>query len=270
MKKYLIFLLPIAFLFGCTEDSALIPESNLVVVQAYLYANESVNDIRLTSTVVIDADTIDAPAISDAQIFLIKNGQQYDLISTPDKAGYYYYPENDLHVDVGDNFRIVIDYDEKFVSAETIVPEAPNGLSISDSVLEIIDIFELGTFDRSIMDSAIVEVSWENQEGDLFFIVLDNVEKNPIEIESRFPSFPNRFISQPINRDSFPLNFRIVTHYGKHRLKLYRINPEYADLYESRDQDSRDLNEPLTNIENGLGIFCAFNCDSVFFMVVDQ
>ena len=28
--------------------------------------------------------------------------------------------------------------------------------------------------------------------------------------------------------------------------------------------------EPLTNIINGLGIFSAFNCDSVFFDVVAQ
>ncbi len=270
MKTISLFILLVIFLIGCTEDSALFPDNNLVVVQAYLYANESVNDIRLTSTVVIDADTIDAPPINDAQIFLIKNGQRYDLISTPDKEGYYHYPENDLNVGVADNFRIVIESDEKLLSAETIVPDAPDGLSISDSVLEIIDFFELGTFDRSFMDSAIVEISWENNESDLFFILLDNVEENPIQIESRFPSFANRFISQPINRDSFPLNFRMVTHYGKHRLKLYRINQEYADLYESRDQDSRDLNEPLTNVENGLGIFSAFNCDSVFFTVVEQ
>jgi hypothetical protein len=260
----------IVFLAGCTEDSALIPESNLIVVQAYLYAHEPVNDISLTSTIVIDADSMAAPTISEALIFLMKNGQRYDLIPTPGIIGYYHYPEDDLNVEEGDNFRIVIEHEEKLISAETNVPEAPNELNISDPVLEIIDFFEPGMFDRSFMDSAIVEVSWENNDGSLYFIVLDNVEENPVEIESRFPSFANRFISQPINRDSFPLNFRMVTHYGKHRLKLYRINQEYADLYESRDQDSRDLNEPLTNVENGLGIFSAFNCDSVFFTVVDQ
>lgn len=270
MKKLIFILLLLPFLFGCTEESALIPESNLVVVQAYLYANEPVNNIRLTSTVGIDADSLEAPGINDAQIFLLKDGHQYDLISTPGKDGYYYYPDEDLKVETDDNFRILIEYNEKYISAETHVPKAPEGLEISDDELEIIDFFELGFFDRSFLDSAAVEVSWENADRSLYFIVLDNIEENPIEIESQFPSFAARFISQPINRDTFPLNFRMVTHYGKHRIKLYRINQEYADLYESRNQDSRDLNEPLTNVENGLGVFSAFNCDSVFFTVVGE
>ena len=37
--------------------------------------------------------------------------------------------------------------------------------------------------------------------------------------------------------------------------------------YENLEQDSRDLNEPPTNIVNGLGIFSAFNSMNVFFEV---
>jgi len=65
-------------------------------------------------------------------------------------------------------------------------------------------------------------------------------------------------------------NALIMTHLGKHRVKVYRVNQEYADLYQSRNQDSRDLNEPLTNIVNGLGVFSAFNSDSVFFELKQQ
>ena len=34
---------------------------------------------------------------------------------------------------------------------------------------------------------------------------------------------------------------------------MYRVNEEYAGLYENQTQDSRDLNEPPSNIEGGLG-----------------
>ncbi len=37
-----------------------------------------------------------------------------------------------------------------------------------------------------------------------------------------------------------------------------------------RIQDSRDLNEPPTNIDGGLGVFSAFASDSVFFQVVRE
>lgn len=59
-----------------------------------------------------------------------------------------------------------------------------------------------------------------------------------------------------------------ITHYGLHRVRVYRVNQEYADLYDTRQQDSRDLNEPLTNIVNGLGIFSAFNSNEIYFTAV--
>jgi hypothetical protein len=95
--------------------------------------------------------------------------------------------------------------------------------------------------------------------------VIENVDANPQQIESSFPTSPMRIITQPTERDSLTVSAFSLTHYGRHRATLYRVNQEYVDLYASRQQDSRDLNEPLTNIKNGLGIFTAFNCDSVFF-----
>ena len=67
------------------------------------------------------------------------------------------------------------------------------------------------------------------------------------------------FISSPTSNSEYRINFLNMTYYGEHRIRVIRVNQEYADLYTSRLQDSRDLNEPLTNIENGLGVFSAFN-----------
>jgi hypothetical protein len=50
-------------------------------------------------------------------------------------------------------------------------------------------------------------------------------------------------------------------------VKVYRVNQEYVDLYENRQQDSRNLTEPLTNIKNGLGIFTAFSYAQAYFYV---
>jgi len=58
-----------------------------------------------------------------------------------------------------------------------------------------------------------------------------------------------------------------LTQFGTYRVKIYRVNQKYADLYESRNQDSRELNDPNSNIINGLGIFTAFNSDSIFFEI---
>lgn len=58
-----------------------------------------------------------------------------------------------------------------------------------------------------------------------------------------------------------------LTHFGRHHLKLYRVNREYADLYEGLKQDSRDLNDSPSNIQGALGVFSAFSADSAFFQV---
>ncbi|MDB4063024.1 hypothetical protein N9541_03055 [Flavobacteriaceae bacterium] len=48
------------------------------------------------------------------------------------------------------------------------------------------------------------------------------------------------------------------------------FSKEYALLYETSTQDSRDLNEPYTNINNGLGIFSGFASQEVYFEVIKQ
>ena len=65
-------------------------------------------------------------------------------------------------------------------------------------------------------------------------------------------------MSAPTPADSTTISQLSLTHLGEHRIRLYHVNQEYADLYEGRVQDSRDLNEPPSNIRGGLGVFSAF------------
>jgi hypothetical protein len=108
-------------------------------------------------------------------------------------------------------------------------------------------------------------------------VVIENNEQNQ---ESIFPVFGGNFgrgnrgafrrISRPTREDSYQINFGELTYWGQYVVKVYRVNQEYANLYENLTQDSRDLNEPPTNIKNGLGIFSAFNSKKVYFRVVKK
>jgi hypothetical protein len=106
----------------------------------------------------------------------------------------------------------------------------------------------------------------------LFYVVIDNIEETPVQVDSGFPGGfrPSRFISSPTNLNEYSISRMDVRYYGTYEVKVYRVNQEYADLYGSRQQDSRDLNEPLSNIENGLGIFSAFNSVAVCFKAVKE
>jgi hypothetical protein len=76
-----------------------------------------------------------------------------------------------------------------------------------------------------------------------------------------------RFVSEPTAADSAFVSQLTLKYFGLHKLLLHRVNQEYADLYAGLVQDSRDLNEPPSNIVNGLGVFSAFSADSAFFTV---
>ena len=79
-----------------------------------------------------------------------------------------------------------------------------------------------------------------------------------------------RFVSDPTQNDSQIIIGAGLRNYGTHEVRVYHVNQEYADLFENSDQDSRDLNEPPSNIENALGIFTAFASEKVFFEVVEE
>lgn len=278
MKKYIsaIVMLSALMIMGCSEETPFVPESDLVVIRGYLYANEPVTEIQITSTLGLGSEDSIAPPINDAEVTLIKGGNRYSLQPTPQREGYYHYPGIDLSVDSGDEFKIEVSYFGKLATAQTVVPPSPVGMSIYPEELIVRSFSSDGGgwgFRRQFFDddTTALKVNWLNEDGSTFYVTLDNLEPDPQPITTRSPfARPSRIISVPIRGDEYRITRINVTHLGLHRVKVYRINQEYADLYRSRNQDSRDLNEPLTNIVNGLGVFAAFNSDSVSFQVVQE
>ena len=80
-------------------------------------------------------------------------------------------------------------------------------------------------------------------------------------------SFTRRFVAEPTTNNYYRVPQSDFNYIGKYKITLYRVNQEYVNLYASRQQNSRSLNEPLTNVNNGLGIFTAFASDSTFVTV---
>ncbi len=288
MKKYIqltISILAFATLFSCEEESIYTPDERFVL-QAYLYANEPVHDVRIRNAVPLSvADSVGEP-INDAIITLYKNDIAYTLVSSSD-TGTYHYPGDDLIIETDDEFSIEAIVGDKSASGNTKVPESPEGVFMSDAVIELPEIKidpysgrpEFGAMQAlmAVQREIQLEVLWDNPNGELHFVVIENAENNQ---ESIFPDLGGKFgrvgrgafhrITFPTRESSHQINFFDMQYWGKYAVKVYRVNQEYADLYENLEQDSRDLNEPPTNIKNGLGIFSAFNSQNVYFEVAKQ
>jgi hypothetical protein len=280
IKEKSIHILLVTFMsWGCSQNP-LLPTESQIVVQAYLYDHEAVTDIYVGwSNSLGSTDSTNQP-MSTAYVTLNKNGIGYQLLPDASRAGYYIYSGTDLVVSTGDQFSIQVVANGITSTAETTVPTKPVAISISQPVITFTTdtlsspmgpTGSTGSMTRLRMSDT-VNIRWSNSTNDLYFVIVKNVDsaRTTISTDSmRMP--PSRmFISSPTTENYYRLNENQLQYMGKYCAYIYHVNKEYADLYKSREQDSRNLTEPLTNIRNGLGVFSAFASDTVTFVVVKQ
>jgi hypothetical protein len=260
---------------ACGESPLETEVPDLVVVEAYLYAGERVTNVRLSESVVLGEDPSEVPVINDADVALIKNDVRYEL-SPVGEDGQYHYEMDDLTVESGDVFRIEVTYLGHTAFGQTVVPEPPVGVAIDTNTM-VAPLFDFGTGrggGMGAMDNVLV-ATWDNPNQLLHYVVIEGLQDDtetilPPELLDRIGEGRFRFVTEPTLDDFYEIRVMMLQNLGRHAARIYRVNQEYADLYENRSQDSRDLNEPPSNIEGGLGIFSAFASVSVVFEVVRQ
>jgi hypothetical protein len=280
MKKLISILWAILlFVSGCQENPV-IPEEEQLVLQAYLYADEPVTEITIMlSRPLSSSDTVNT-LISTANVLLYKNNTGYQLTPSLHDPGKYYYAGNDLSIYSNDEYSIAVNYNGMIATASTIVPLKPVTMTLNNTVMTFTRDTSTMPFggmppgDMRVMirTSDSLVVTWDNPHGEAYYVVVESVDLNRQALRSDTMSrfMDRRFVTEPIMEDHYRIFDQDIKYTGKHKVTLYRVNQEYVDLYKSRQQDSRSLNEPLTNVKNGLGIFTAFASDSLFIHVVLQ
>jgi len=58
--------------------------------------------------------------------------------------------------------------------------------------------------------------------------------------------------------------------YGTYKIIVYRLNAEYAALYKTIGSSSLSIQEPPSNINNGLGIFTSVTPHTFFLEVIEK
>jgi hypothetical protein len=272
---------------SCEEESVYTADEKFVL-QAYLYANEPVWDVSLRKTVPLTVtDSVGEP-INEASVTLLKDGESYALTLYGD-SGYYYYPESDLVINEGEVWQIEATYNGQTATAESVVPTAPKGVTISNEVIDLPEISfggqngppdfaSLQAF-REALEGFEQTIVWDNPNNELFFVVIESLSADQEPIFNNNDGFGGgpgggrfgfRRVSAPTRDNYYEINLGELTYWGGYVAKVYKVNQEYADLYENLTQDSRDLNEPPTNVNNALGIFSTFNATNVYFEVRKQ
>ena len=264
-----IFWIAVVFpvLYGC-QHNPLLPEATQIVLQAYLNDGERVTNITVMLSRSLSSSDTANTMLPNANVVLTKNDAQYQLTPSLQNGGEYYYLGTDLQVHSGDQFGIAVTYNGTTATAETVVPGKPVGLSANTSTI----IFTKDTVTtpfggkrEMISSSDSLVLSWDNPSQLSHYIVVesDDSTRQPLRSDTLGNiNFVGRFVTEPTTNNYYRVQQINFNYTGKYKVTLYRVNKEYVDLYASRQQDSRNLNEPKTNVKNGLGIFTAFASDS--------
>ncbi|MEQ1692484.1 MAG: DUF4249 family protein [Gemmatimonas sp.] len=263
----------IAGALACGDPTATAPATREPVLRAYLYAGQPIDDVRLTWTAPIGTPDsladLASPPINNATVALVRAGVRYPLVHATGDSGYYRYTGADLVVREGDVFDLEATVDGHVLTARTSVPVRPTGARMSASTLKV-PTFSPG-MGRPDLSAGSALVHWQKSSGALYFLTLESTEVNPVQIDLNLPigrGGGRRFIFPPTAADSARVDVFSLTYYGTYTARVWRVNEEYAQLYATLQQDSRDLNEPISNVHGGLGVFSAFSADTTVFSVV--
>ncbi len=269
MKKSVFSMIVLVVVANGCQHNPVLPEATQIVLQAYLYDGQPVADIEVMLSSPLSSLAAANTPVSDAAVVLLRNGTRYQLMPTPQQPGEYYYPSSDLQVHSGDTFEIQVTYAGTTATATTVVPARPVGLSVNTPTI----VFTRDTITTrnglsrvNVTSVDTVTASWSNPSQFPFYITVESEDSTgqPLRTDSLGNAvFTRSFVTEPTTGSYFRVPEFDFTYTGEARITLFRVNREYVDLYASRQQDSRSLNEPSTNVINGLGIFTAFASDSV-------
>ena len=171
----------------------------------------------------------------------------------------------------GRTYKLSFDYENKTITAETVIPGKPADFTAStNSVVG----FDPGSFTPGSGTPPTfpepIELTWTAESGGYYLIVVESAETDPELIFSDTTNFrPFRaFRSEPQQTNTWNIQSLSFRYYGAHHVILYRLNAEYAALYEDSGSNSTNLTSPFTNVSNGLGIFTGVNADTIVVTVV--
>jgi hypothetical protein len=270
----LIVLFALLTLGGC-DGSSNADFEDTYVVEAFLFEGEIVDDIRITlAASTLDENPLETP-VNSAAVVLTRGAESFSLQPSGDD-GYYHYQGTDLEIRQGDTFTLTATVGGTTLTSDTTVPKSPTGVLISRDEYSLPD-FNVNPFLlRELLQSRPepITVTWDNPLQEYYFVAirvpaLENPDYIlPDFIRDRFGGFER--ITEPTKANYFEVPFIGLEVFGQYTVSVYQINTEYAALYESREQDSRDLNEPFSNIKGGVGIFSAFSTAITSFTLVKE
>ncbi|GHT27850.1 hypothetical protein FACS189415_2890 [Bacteroidia bacterium] len=161
----------------------------------------------------------------------------------------------------GQEYNLQFEYNGKPVKASTVVPQPVTGLKIEpESVTRTASSYYWGPDS----DTTRIVLSWDNPDNGFYQIYVDASNTSSDYFDTNF----RRRMMQPVQASSHTMNMMEFRTAGNYNIYVYKVNKEYVELYER--VSSTDLANPVSFIDNALGIFTAMSVARVRFTVYES
>jgi uncharacterized protein DUF4249 len=259
-------------LFSCNPVPEVVNDN--YVVEAYVFSKEPIREVTVKTLVPLSDPEGESASIETAIVTIKKNANSYSLTYNS-RSRKYEYLGADLEILPKEVIDLEVEVNGRVSKATTIVPTPPvNIQSTKDQMVIPVINSGLDFLNGDPLADAEIIVNWSNPNNELHYSVIEfrsNLLKPilPPDVQQVVDGILEDFaiITVPSTDTTLTVSGALLPSYGPYMVKIYKVNQEYADLYDSEEQDSRDLNEPPSNIINARGIFSAFASDSVAFEV---
>jgi len=263
----IVFIAVISLISSCEEENAFQVIDELTV-EAYLHADSTAQSIFFGKVIPLDSSTTLPLDEELSPVIIDEEGNTFPLRPSEENE---WYENPALILQSGSTYQLEVVYNNKVVTGSTYIPETPTEgeLSIYEIRRTQINDFE-DIFNQEQGDP--VEVRWEAVSDTYYFVSVQNIELDPTPINTLFEEedieFDREgFTTEPFIGDRYAITPFDISHFGTHKVTIFRVNPEYVLLYEDPSNGAAGLNEIRTNVENGFGIFTGINSTTLYFEV---
>jgi hypothetical protein len=159
-----------------------------------------------------------------------------------------------------EEYSLQFEHGGKTIRASTLVPPPVTGLTITPTSITR----STSSYWSMDADTVPIVLSWDNPDNAYFQVYVDASNTTSSAFDTNF----RRRMMQPVQAGSHTMSLMDFRSAGNYSISVYRVNKEYVELYERIS--SSDLSNPVSFIDNALGIFTAMSVGTVAFTVSEE
>lgn len=239
------------------------------IIESYLQTGQYLT-VKISRQIPFSLDVnYSSDDINNLALKVLYNNSTHNL----EPLGNGKYIDSSIIVSEGSSYNLNFEFNSKNVTAYTYVPLKPLNVALSTTVM-VIEKVDLSsgtpTSPPTIPDP--ITLTWSNSDASYYLITVENLETTLVAIRDFGDKTPpgNIFKKSPTNSTAEVISSREFQYYGRHRIIIYHVLPDYAALYNANSTSSQNLTNPSTSIVNGYGIFTGLNSDTVFVQINEQ